>query len=124
MGRRSKTAPDGQAEDMELTETPNGIRFKVAVQPKSSRNLIVGRHGDALKIKLKAPPVDGAANKMLVQYLAKSLKVPKSAVEIVAGHTSRNKQVLVHCPPAAPSAQDRKRLRDTILSLPGKQESS
>lgn len=109
---------------MQLTETTNGIRFKVVVQPKSSRNLIVGLHGDALKIKLKAPPVDGAANKMLVQYMAKTLKIPKSAVEIVAGHTSRTKQVLVHWGARPPSAQERKQLRKALFSLAGNQESS
>ncbi len=108
---------------MHLTETADGIRFQVAVQPKSSRNLIVGRHGYSLKIKLKAPPVDGAANRMLIQFVAKVLKVPKSAVEIVAGHTSRVKQLLVHYPAAPPSAEDRRQLRQAILSLAGKQES-
>lgn len=58
--------------------------------------MIVGLHGDALKIKLKAPPVDGAANKMCIQYLAKCLKKPKSSFEIISGHTSRSKLILVH----------------------------
>jgi uncharacterized protein (TIGR00251 family) len=109
---------------MQLTETADGIRFQVVVQPKSSRNLIVGSHGEALKIKLKAPPVDGAANRMLVQFVAKVLRVPKSAVEIVSGHTSRVKQLLVHYPTTPPSTEDRRALRRAILALAGKQESS
>lgn len=108
---------------MHLTETADGIRFQVAVQPKSSRNLIVGRHGEALKVKLKAPPVEGAANRMLVQFVAKALKVPKSAVEIVAGQTSRVKHLLVHYPAAPPSPTDRRKLRQAILALAEKQES-
>ncbi len=108
---------------MHLTETADGIRFQVAVQPKSSRNLIVGRHGEALKVKLKAPPVEGAANRMLVQFVAKALNVPKSAVEIVAGQTSRVKQLLVHYPVAPPSLTDRRRLRQAILALAQTQES-
>jgi uncharacterized protein (TIGR00251 family) len=108
---------------MQLTETADGIRFQVVVQPKSSRNLIVGSYGDALKIKLKAPPVDGAANRMLVQFVAKVLKVPKSAVEILTGHTSRTKQLLVHYPAAAASPEDRRQLRLSILALTKTQES-
>lgn len=108
---------------MQLTETADGIRFQVVVQPKSSRNLIVGSYGDALKIKLKAPPVEGAANRMLTQFLAKTLKVPKSTVEILAGHTSRTKQLLVHYPAAPASPADRRQLRQAILALAEKQES-
>ena len=96
---------------MQLTETADGIRFQVAVQPKSSRNLIVGSYGEALKVKLKAPPVDGAANRMLVQFVAKTLKVPKSAVEILAGQTSRVKLLLVHYPAAPASPAERRQLR-------------
>ena len=108
---------------MHLTETADGIRFQVVVQPKSSRNLIMGLHGEALKIKLKAPPVEGAANRMLVQFVAKALKVPKSKVEIVAGHTSRVKQLLVHYSAAPPSPADHRQLRQAILALVEKQES-
>jgi uncharacterized protein len=108
---------------MHLTETADGIRFQVAVQPKSSRNLIVGAHGEALKIQLKAPPVEGAANRMLIQLVAKVLKVPKSAVAIVSGQTSRIKLLLVHYPTAPPSPADRRQLRQAILALAEKQES-
>jgi len=79
-----------------MRETDRGIAFKIFVQPKSSKNKIVGLHGDALKIKLTAPPVDGAANKMCVKYLAKCLKVPKSSMEIISGHTSRTKQIMLY----------------------------
>jgi hypothetical protein len=78
-----------------LHDHPEGLLIDVKVQPKSSQNAIVGVHGDALKIKLNAPPVEGKANKALVQCLAKWLRCPKSTLEIVAGQTSRNKRILV-----------------------------
>lgn len=78
-----------------IQQTLDGTEFKVLVQPRGSRNEIVGLHGDALKIKLTAPPVEGAANRMCTQFLAKTLKVPKSDVVIVRGHGSRSKKILV-----------------------------
>jgi hypothetical protein len=78
-----------------IQETPEGVVFKAVIQPRGSRNEIVGLKGDALKIKLTAPPVQGAANKMCIDFLAKSLKVRKSDVEIVRGQGSRTKQILV-----------------------------
>lgn len=68
----------------------------VIIQPKASRNEIVGMHGDALKIKLTAPPVDGKANAALIAFLAKKLGVPKSTVTIVRGKTSRIKTVAIN----------------------------
>ena len=78
-----------------INETAEGINLAVTIQPRAARNQIVGLHDDALKIKLTAPPVDNAANKMCIQYLAKCLGLPKSALEIVSGRTSRNKQLLI-----------------------------
>ncbi len=77
-----------------VQENPQGITLKVFVQPRSSKNMITGIYGDAIKIKLTAPPVDGAANKMCIKFLAKYFKVPKTSLEIISGHTSRNKYVL------------------------------
>ena len=77
-----------------LQEKPQGIFFKVFVQPKSSKNMITGIYGDAIKIKLTAPPVDGAANKMCIKFLAKCFKIPKTSLEIISGHTSRTKYLL------------------------------
>jgi uncharacterized protein (TIGR00251 family) len=79
-----------------IQETEQGFTIRVFVQPRSSKNMLAGSHGDALKIKLTAPPVDGAANKMCVAFLAKHLGLSKSSVEIVAGQTSRTKIVLIH----------------------------
>jgi uncharacterized protein (TIGR00251 family) len=78
-----------------VQENSRGIIFKVFVQPRSSKNMIVGLHGDALKIKLKAPPVEGAANKMCIEFVSKRLKLPKSSIEIVSGHNSRSKRLLI-----------------------------
>ena len=77
-----------------LQENPQSIVFKVFVQPKSSKNMITGTYGDAIKIKLTAPPVDGAANKMCIKFLAKWLKIPKTSLEIISGDTSRTKYLL------------------------------
>jgi uncharacterized protein (TIGR00251 family) len=79
---------------LKYVKNPKGISFKVYVQPKASKNEIKGMHGDALKIRLTAPPVDGAANKMCLKYLAKCLSVPQSRLEILSGHSSRSKHVL------------------------------
>jgi len=83
---------------LDIKKLPNGVVFKVHVQPKASKNAIAGLHDDALKIRLTAPPVDGAANKMCVLFLAKELGVPKSAIEIVAGQTSRTKHICISFP--------------------------
>lgn len=65
------------------------------VVPRARVTVVAGRHGDALKIRLAAPPVDGAANDELIRFLAERLSVPRSAVTITAGHTSRRKTVKV-----------------------------
>ena len=75
--------------------TDEGVVINVLVQPRASKNQVAGVHGGAIKLRLTAPPVEGAANKMCIAFLAKTLGLPKAAIEIVAGHTSRSKQVLV-----------------------------
>jgi uncharacterized protein (TIGR00251 family) len=69
------------------------IRVGVHVQPRASRSEVVGMHGTALKVRLHAPPIDGAANEALVLLLAERLGVPRRAVRIVAGATARAKTV-------------------------------
>jgi hypothetical protein len=100
-----------------IRNTPDGIVFKVLIQPRSSKNMIAGLHGDALKIKLTAPPVDNAANRMCINYLAKTLGVSKSSLEIIAGHTSRNKQVLLRSDPAELSKTVYERRKKRIEDL-------
>ena len=89
-----------------FTKKSDGIVLKVYVQPKSSSNAIVGIHDDALKIRLTAPPVDGAANQLCIKFLAKSLGIPKSSLEILSGHASRFKQVLIRTPDSSDDALD------------------
>jgi uncharacterized protein len=73
----------------------NSIRFNVRVQPRAARSEIAGVHGDAIKVRLAAPPVDGAANVALVELLAEALGVARGAVRVVTGATSRGKVVEV-----------------------------
>jgi uncharacterized protein (TIGR00251 family) len=77
-----------------IQQHPQGVLLKIYVQPRSSMNQISGLYGDALKIKLTAPPVDSKANSLCIAFLSKCLGVPKSALEIIAGHTSRSKKLL------------------------------
>ena len=100
-----------------MQENPNGITLKVFIQPRASKNMIAGIHGDALKIKLTAPPVDGAANKMCIKYLAKCLMLPKSSIEIISGQTSRTKLVLFRYKDDKSSKTERERLKLLIESL-------
>ena len=67
----------------------------IHVQPNARRTEVAGRHGDAIKIKVAAPPVNGAANAELIRFLAGRLRVPKAAVAIVSGAGSRRKQVRI-----------------------------
>ncbi|MDR2164334.1 MAG: DUF167 domain-containing protein [Zoogloeaceae bacterium] len=73
----------------------NAFCLSLHVQPGAARNEVAGRHGDALKIRLAAPPVDGKANVALLAALAAWLGVPKRAVAIKSGHASRRKVVRV-----------------------------
>ncbi len=80
---------------IDFTEKEGGLIFSVRVLPKSSKSEIVGEIDGALKIKIKSPPVDGAANIELIKVLAKFFDVPKSAVEIIKGQTSKTKQIKI-----------------------------
>ena len=80
---------------MNVREENCDITFTVRVIPRSSRTEIVGEHDGVLKVKLASPPVDGAANAELVKLIAKKLGVPKSAVTIVSGETSKTKRLRV-----------------------------
>ncbi|HEY9444856.1 MAG TPA: DUF167 domain-containing protein [Gemmatimonadales bacterium] len=78
-----------------LAPTPLGTRLALRIQPRASRNAIVGLHGQSIRIRLAAPPVDGAANKALVSFLVERLGVSAAAVELVRGHGGRDKVVEV-----------------------------
>ena len=71
------------------------VVFKVQVVPRSSRSEVVGEHNGSLRIKIAAPPVDGAANEELIRVLAKTFKVSRTAVTIVSGQTGKVKQISI-----------------------------
>ncbi|MDO8931715.1 MAG: DUF167 family protein [Rhodocyclaceae bacterium] len=78
-----------------LRQDGDGVVLTLHIQPGAKRSEVAGTHGDALKIRLAAPPVDGKANEALIAFLAKALGVPKAHVDLVAGQTSRAKRVRV-----------------------------
>ncbi len=74
-----------------IKESEQGVTFAVKVHPRAKKDLITGEIGDALKLALTSPPVDGKANEACVEFFAKLLRVPRSSVSIASGQTSRNK---------------------------------
>ena len=80
---------------IELHDTSAGVTFAVKVHPRAKKNALTGEIGDALKLALTAPPVDGKANQACIEFFAGLLKVPRSSVTIAAGESSRNKLVRV-----------------------------
>ena len=76
-------------------DTTSGVNFAVKVHPRAKKNAITGEVGDALKVALTAPPVDGKANAACIEFFAKLLKVPRSSVTIASGQSSRNKVIRV-----------------------------
>ena len=85
----------------EYRETDGAITFRVRVVARASRSAIAGEHDGALRVRVAAPPVEGAANEELARLLARELKVPSRAVEITGGHASKNKTVRVRGADAA-----------------------
>ena len=77
------------------TETPEGVVLNVRAQPRSSRSGIDGILGDAVKVRIRCAPVDGKANKELVETLADAFGLPKSSVVFKSGETSKTKRILL-----------------------------
>lgn len=73
----------------------DGVRLHLHVQPNGKRAEVLGRHGDALKVRIDAPPVDGAANEALLDFVATLLGMPRSNLALVKGTRSRHKVVMV-----------------------------
>jgi uncharacterized protein len=88
-----------------IRDTAAGVTFSVKVHPRAKKNAITGEFGDALKLSLTAPPVEGRANDACIEFFANLLKVPRSSVTIASGETSRNKVIRV----AGVSAEDVRR---------------
>jgi uncharacterized protein (TIGR00251 family) len=82
-------------ETARIVQDGEGVRVKVFVKPRARKNAVVGIQGDAIKIHVASPPVEGAANRDLREFLAKTIGIAPSRVEIVSGHTSRHKTVRI-----------------------------
>ncbi|MDT8901539.1 DUF167 domain-containing protein [Anaeroselena agilis] len=80
---------------LDVREGPEGVTFRVRVQPRASRSAVTGLAGDAVRVALTSPPVEGAANAACAALFAELLRVAKSRVSIVAGLKSRDKTVRV-----------------------------
>jgi len=80
---------------IQFNEKDTAVIFTVRVVPRASKSEIVGEHDGALKVRIASPPVDGAANAELVKLLAKTFGVSKSQIEIIAGQTSKTKQIKI-----------------------------
>ena len=78
-----------------ITPQDGGVLLTLHIQPGAKKTEVSGPHGDALKIRLAAPPVDGKANAALIEFLAERLKVPRTRVTLVSGQSSRSKRVAV-----------------------------
>jgi len=80
---------------LEIRAHESGVTFPVIVQPRSKKNRVVGFSEGALKVKVTAPPVEGAANEALIKLISQTLRIRKSNIEILKMKTSRRK--LIHC---------------------------
>jgi uncharacterized protein (TIGR00251 family) len=78
-----------------IQDSPSGATFAVKVHPRARKNAITGEVGDALKLALTAPPVNGKANAACLEFFAKLLNVPRSSVTIASGQTGRKKVIRV-----------------------------
>lgn len=78
-----------------IKETAKGVLLPVRAVPRASKNEIQGVHGEALKVRLQAPPVEGKANQALIRFLSDTLDIPRTQLSIASGETGRNKSVLI-----------------------------
>ena len=78
-----------------IRDTPSGATFAIRLHPRAKQNAITGTLGDALKISLTAPPLEGRANHACIEFLADLLKLPRSSITIAAGQTNRNKLIRI-----------------------------
>ena len=78
-----------------IADTSEGASFCIRVHPRAKKNAITGELGDALKLSLTTPPIEGRANEACIEFFAKLLRVPRSSVTIASGLTSRNKVIRV-----------------------------
>ncbi|MGC6407881.1 DUF167 family protein YggU [Bisgaard Taxon 45] len=81
----------------------NSLRLRIFLQPKASKDQIVGLHDNELKITITAPPIDGQANAHLLKFLSKTFKVAKSSIVLEKGELNRHKQILIPNPKVIPT---------------------
>jgi uncharacterized protein len=86
----------GRPSSRQQKQTEISATFSVRIQPRSSKNGVTRMEDGSLKIRLTAPPVDGAANEALIKFLSETLDLSKSQIEIVSGHTSREKRLKIN----------------------------
>ncbi len=81
-----------------LEDSPHGCLLRLWIQPRASKNEVIGLHGEPprLKLRVAAPPVDGAANEAVIEFLARALGIPKSRIEMVRGQSAKQKDILIH----------------------------
>lgn len=100
-----------------IRDTDDGLTFSVYIQPRASKCAIAGIHQQALKIRLTAPPVEGAANKQCIEVLAKALGLPKSQLAILGGHSHRLKQIGISGKTSALSTSERNALKQKLSAI-------
>jgi uncharacterized protein (TIGR00251 family) len=86
---------------LHIRETPTGLEIRIHVLPRAKRCEISGAHNGALKVKVTAPPVDDAANRAIIEFFSRLLRVPKSSLTILAGLKSKDK--ILHIKGLTPS---------------------
>ena len=82
-----------------LEEKENNLILNLRIIPRASKNEVQGLLGDALKIRIQAPPVEGKANQFLIKFLSKHWKIPRRNIELLSGETGRNKRIKLIDPP-------------------------
>ena len=95
-----------------MQESAAGTSFTIKVHPRARKNAITGTVGDALKLSLTAPPVDGKANQAVIEFFADFFQIPRASVTIASGETSRLKTVRIH---GLSATQLRQRLAGAVL---------
>lgn len=102
---RQKEYRDAHIGMKAIIEQGDDLILRLHVQPGAKRTEVVGMHGDALKVRLAAPPLDGKANEALVRFVAEVFGVPGRQVELLSGHTGRSKKLRVISPTLRPDRQ-------------------
>jgi uncharacterized protein (TIGR00251 family) len=103
------------SEHPELSPTDNGVFLAVHVQPGAGRTDVVGRHGDALKLRVAAPPTGNRANEAVVELVAREFNLKREAVTLTSGATSRQKRLKLE----GVEERDAARVIDRLLDTPG-----